>query len=558
MSRVLPDLAVLLAQDEGQYLDRKSLWEGPPTARRARDRRSVRDEIAEYVAAFANAEGGVLVMGAEDDGTPTGHAYPPDVIEAFLAVPRNRFKPALPPGLRVQWLGHELLLFEVEPAPMAVMIEGNGFPVRVGDQVVRMTESQINALKGEGLVRGAETRPSGSSLADLDVELMARAAAAAGFRSEPVEEYLLRRRLADRRGGALVLREAAALLFATEPTSIANPSATVRVFRVRGTERKLGARHNVHELPRIEGNLATVIEATRTVLVQQIGTSAKLHALFFKEVPEYPTVAWQEALVNAVAHRDYRITGRGIEIFLYDDRLEIDSPGGLLPEVSLADLLTRKRVHLSRNPLIVRVLAELGLMREQGEGIPRMIEAMEESWLPLPELASDGPTFRVTLRNTPMLEAGDPSWAAAVRSLAIGIRQKRILVLAQDGMFTSAEYQKLNQVDRDTAYKEIRQLVQTGMVAVPEKRGRGARYRVLTGATSTPTDRIRQRMRENGRITNSDWRDVFGMNPAQASYALGKLCTQRVLVRSSPRGRGVVYVPGPAWAAWRGTSKNGE
>lgn len=551
MSRVLPDLAVLLAQDEGQYLDRKSLWDGPPPAKRPRDRRTVRDEIAEYVAAFANAEGGALIMGVEDDGSPSGHAYPTDAVDAFLAVPKTRFRPALAPGVRVPWHGHELLLFEVGPSPRAIMVEGNGFPVRVGTQVVRMAESQINALKDEGLVRGAEVRPSESSLADLDAALIARAAAAAGLGSEPAGEYLLRRRLADRRGGALVLREAAVLLFAAEPTSITNPCATVRIFRVRGTERKLGARHNVHELPRIEGNLQAVIEATRAVLVQQIGTSAKLHDLFFREVPEYPTVAWQEALVNAVAHRDYRVSGRGIEILLYDDRLEIESPGGLLPGVSLADLLTRKRVHLSRNPLIVRVLAELGLMREQGEGIPRMIEAMEESWLPLPELASDGSLFRVTLRNTPMLEAGDPSWAAAVGNLALGIRQKRILVLAQDGMFTSAEYQKLNQVDRDTAYKEIRQLVGMGLVARPEKRGRGALYRVLAGAATSPVGRIKARMRARGHITNTDWREAFGASSSRAIRALRTLVTDGVL-QAKGAARGRVYLPGPGWGAWSG------
>jgi ATP-dependent DNA helicase RecG len=67
------DITPFLGQDEGQHFDRKSLFDGPEGAKRARDRRAVRDQVAEYVAAFANAEGGVLVLGIEDDRTLTGH-----------------------------------------------------------------------------------------------------------------------------------------------------------------------------------------------------------------------------------------------------------------------------------------------------------------------------------------------------------------------------------------------------------------------------------------------------------------------------------------------------
>jgi ATP-dependent DNA helicase RecG len=72
----LLDLETLARQEEGQFFERKSLWEGAPGAKRVRDRRQVRDEIAAHVAAFANADGGVLLLGIEDDGEVTGHGYP--------------------------------------------------------------------------------------------------------------------------------------------------------------------------------------------------------------------------------------------------------------------------------------------------------------------------------------------------------------------------------------------------------------------------------------------------------------------------------------------------
>ncbi len=234
-------------------------------------------------------------------------------------------------------------------------------------------------------------------------------------------------------------RQVAALLFARAPQSIENPNASVRVFKVRGKERLTGARHNVQELPRIEGNIVQIIEQTHQVLFGQIQRSAKLHDLFFREVPEYPDFAWQEAIVNAVA---------------------------------------RRRVHASRNPRITRVATDLGVMREQGEGIPRMIEEMEASWLPVPEFSVDEREFVVLLCSTPIFETGDPDWTRALMGLDLHNRQKRILVARVADTFSNADYQQLNQVDRDVAYREIKQLVDARIVVPSDKKGKGATYRV--------------------------------------------------------------------------------
>ena len=90
--------------------------------------------------------------------------------------------------------------------------------------------------------------------------------------------------------------------------------------------------------------------------------------LVFEERFEYPTFAWQEAIINAVAHRDYALTGTPIEVWMFDDRLEVRSPGELVEPVSIERLTHRERIHASRNPRIVRVLTDLGYMRELGEG----------------------------------------------------------------------------------------------------------------------------------------------------------------------------------------------
>lgn len=137
------DLEALLSEAEGQHFERKSLWAGPPEAKQPRRRKAVRDQVAEYVAAFANAEGGTLLMGVEDDRTVTGHGYPPEVIRGLLQTPAKRLKPPQPEGLLVCWEGHELLVFRVPPAPFPVQVLGSGYPWRRQDETLHQTSEAL-------------------------------------------------------------------------------------------------------------------------------------------------------------------------------------------------------------------------------------------------------------------------------------------------------------------------------------------------------------------------------------------------------------------------------
>ena len=122
------DITPFLDQDEGQHFERKSLFEGPERTK-SRDRRDVRDDVAENVAAFANAEGGVLILGIEnDDLTVTGHKLPKRAVDAILAVPCNRLIPPQPEGFVVTVGDHELIVFDVPMEDVPVRVDGDGFP----------------------------------------------------------------------------------------------------------------------------------------------------------------------------------------------------------------------------------------------------------------------------------------------------------------------------------------------------------------------------------------------------------------------------------------------
>ncbi|QDG50208.1 hypothetical protein FIV42_05530 [Persicimonas caeni] len=452
-----------LTQDEGQHYERKPLFEGRPGAKKARDRREVRDQVAEYVAAFANAEGGILLLGVEDDCVVTGHDYSERPLEHVLNVPQARLEPPQAPGFVVEHDGHEVIVFDVQASDVPVQVTGDGFPLRMGDRTVQASESQIRSLKFHGMAESWESRPSPLTLDDLDGELLARAKAGSGLQSASDVDYLLRRKLADRRGAGIQLRRAAELVFAQYGPD--HPNAGVRLFRVIGTERRLGPEHNVEERPRIEGNLPAVLDEAMTLINGLLRRPSRLVGSKFKAMPEYPDFAWKEALLNAVAHRDYAAQGRCTEVWLYDDRMEVRNPGALMETVSLEGLRRQERFHASRNPRLVRVLVDLGYMRDHGEGIPRMFYEMEGSFLPEPELDETTHSFAVTLRNTPELSEADRRFIARVDSDELSKEEFRALLEAhRHGRVDNARMRRLVGLDTLKASQLLRRLRDQGLL----------------------------------------------------------------------------------------------
>jgi ATP-dependent DNA helicase RecG len=548
------DLRALLQRDEGQFLEFKSLWELRPGARGLLDRRQVRDAIAEYVAAFANADGGTLVLGVEDSGTPTGHEYPPEAVQDFFAVPERRLRPPV----AVDWQratvdGNEVLVCQVGIAPQAVMVDGNGFPYRAADTVIREPQAVIDERKQAYRRVGFEQRirPE-ASIADLDLELVRGLLAQSVHRDLDVETWLERYSLLVPRPAGWEVTNGALLLCARRLERW-HPRAGIRFFRVEGRERRHGARRNVVQLERVDLPIATAIPEAYRIAASHIRRSERLHDLFFREMPEYPTFAWQEAVVNAVAHRDYADQGREVEVWFYEDRLEVLSPGDLVPPVTIEALRARRPVHASRNPLLVRVLVEAGIMREEGEGVPRIFEEMEESLLRPPEFEVSDATFRVTLHNEPIFVGPGVEWQRLVNQLAISTAQRRVL-LAHPGGFTNEDYRKLNQVDRDQAYREIQELVARGILVPPEASGRGAVYHLspdLHQARAWLESRVpelREHFKATEVFTNSDFRQLFRVTRYVATRELRQLVQAGYLELVGER-RGARYLPGPALKA---------
>ena len=489
----------LLARGEGQFVEFKSLWDRSGANRRVLDRATARSIVAEAIAAFANSDGGTLLLGVDDDGSPSGHGYPADVVDDIVAAPERRISPPLRPrAQRVLVDGAEVIIMDIAASAEAVMVEGNGFPYRVGDSIVREAQEAINERKIAYRRRGYEQQISlDATLDDLDMGLAERFLQRVAEAGRPLTEVMARYGLIHPGGpGGVRITNAALLLFAREPMLRWHPRADARLFRVDGIVRHHGRHRNVQQVAHFDLPIASMIGTLRDAVRAQIRRSEQLSDLYFEDTPEYPDLAWQEALVNAIAHRDYDDFGRSIEVWFYDDRMEVHSPGGLVPPVTLEALRAGAPAHASRNPVLVRVLAAAGIMRDEGEGVPRMFREMHGMNLPPPEFSSEHDSHVVRLRSSPERSANRASSEmngretfqgseGSVRSEAnaqdsrIALLRSRMLalggILDDTGAVTNTDYRELFDVDRRRALADLTTLVDLGWLA---KRGerRGTRY----------------------------------------------------------------------------------
>lgn len=486
----------LLARGEGQFIEFKSLWDRSGANRRVLGRSTARSFVAEAIAAFANSDGGTLLLGVDDDGSPSGHGYPPAVVEEIVAAPERRLTPPLRPRTQRALVdGADLIIMDVAPSAEAVMVEGNGFPYRVGESVVRESQEAINDRKIAYRRRGYEQRISlDATLDDLDLYLAERFLARVAEAGRPVTEVMQRYGLIHPGGpNGVRITNAALLLFAREPTVRWHPRADARIFRVDGTLRLHGTHRNVQQIAHFDLPIASMIGTLRDAVRAQIRRSEQLSDLFFEDTPEYPDFAWQEALVNAVAHRDYDDFGRSIEVWFYDDRMEVHSPGVLVPPVTLEALRSGAPAHASRNPVLVRVLAAAGIMRDEGEGVPRMFREMHGMNLPPPEFHADNDSHVVCLRSSPARssdealedtpdigdDGGSLSRVAEAEESRVAQLRARMLplgrVLEEKGAVTNSDYRELFETDRRQALADLNTLVDLGWLARRGER-RGTRY----------------------------------------------------------------------------------
>ncbi len=296
-------------------------------------------------------------------------------------------------------------------------------------------------------------------MSDLRVEFLNRVAQTVAPGLSP-EKCLQTLGLAEFVAGSLRLRTAALLLF-SETVGKWHPRSELRIQQIAGPELLTGANYNVLRDETHSGNVLELLsegwEHVRQFLVQR-----RLAGGTFQFQTSYPEDACREAFVNAIAHRDYSIEGRSIEVLVFSDRLEIRNPGRLLSTVQLNELRRGVGVHDSRNTYIARVLRELGYMQEMGEGIPRISALMNGHELAPPEIDSRNHSFMISFSQRNVFSPVEKTWLDAFGEFNLSREEKLIVLLGRGGKRISPNqiWEALDIVDTEE-YRQIIEVLQT-------------------------------------------------------------------------------------------------
>jgi ATP-dependent DNA helicase RecG len=474
------EIGALLKQERGQFLEFLSGFEYRRGISYKKPEQDLAKQIARIVSAMANADGGTLVVGVEPDKSVTGIAHNGAEIQSLIQAPLTRLAPPVTALAEKLRLGNLLLLkFEVAPGVEVSRVAGGRSFYRLATETPALPAEQIQSLKeAKKSVFYERQQPLNAAWEDLDKHLLETFQTKLNDPRPPEQLLSQSYHLCDSSRGRPVPNLAGLLLFSKDPPRW-HPRCGIDFVKYEGTERRHGATLNVIKRIRFEAPLLRLVDEAVGRIKEHIRERTILHDLFFRERLEYPAFAWQEALVNAVAHRDYAITGAPIEVWMFDDRLEVRSPGLTPPPVTLEQLRQHKSIHFSRNPLLVRALADMGYLQEMGEGIPRMFEEMEQHGLQPPEFALEGFYLVVTLHNTPVYDDETLRWLNQFGAARINLRQRRLLAYAycHGKTFSTAEYERVAEVDRDLAYRDIRALVRSGIVAPLKPKSRS--YRII-------------------------------------------------------------------------------
>lgn len=427
------------------------------------------ETLAETIVAFANTDGGTIVLGVDEKtGRSTGDLYPEDV-DGLLQEALRRCRPPVELECRQEEIAGGFAFFIRVPrtAELHSLIDG---------RVLVRRQSENRPLTGEEIRHLAATKSGG----DFEAEIVP-GARRDDLDNGVVEEFLQKWQEKHRRPwsrsvddllvriGALTeageVTVAGMLLFGQDPQAFLPQSGLVFV-KFPGTEPR--SEEGVAGYSRREdvgGPLPRIIQRTWAVLMEEMRTGAVIKGLERKEQTEYPPAAVREALVNAVAHRDYRLKGRRIEVRMYADRLEIISPGGLPGYITLDNIVEE---HFSRNPRIVGGLYYWGYIEELGLGIDLMIEEMTAAGLPPPQFDAKPHLFSVTLYNR-RERAPIAPWERTMNE-----RQKKALdYIRRYGRITNREYQVLcPHVSPETLRLDLADLVEKGiLLKVGDKKG---------------------------------------------------------------------------------------
>jgi ATP-dependent DNA helicase RecG len=434
-------------------------------------KQSWHDDYLKWVCGFANAQGGLIFIGKDDNGNIVGVS---DYKKLMDDIP-NKIKNTM--GIMVEVNLHEekgKYFIEIVTHPYSVPISLRGrYYYRSGSTKQELTGASLNEflLKKSGKTWDDVIEPR-AKFEDIDEKSVAtflKAAENAGRLPEndglALPELFEKLRLTE--NGQL--KRAAIILFGKDPGKF-YPNTFVKIGRFGKDEADIKFQESE------EGNLVVLLQAVLNQLNHKFLTRPiEFEGMHRIEKGEYPVPAIREMLLNALVHRNYM--GAPIQIRVYEDKISVWNEGSLPEGLTFAAL---KRSHSSRprNPIIADVTFKGGYIDAWGRGTIKIIETCKQADLPEPEMKEQDGGFIVTLFKDNLTEE-------QLVKLGLNDRQlKSIAFVKEKGKISNTDYQELFGVSKPTATRDLTELVekyelferlgQTGAGTVYVLKGKGS------------------------------------------------------------------------------------
>jgi ATP-dependent DNA helicase RecG len=348
--------------------------------------------ITEEVCAFANASGGVVLIGVDDKNSIKGITLD-NAKRSALQNSLKEISPALQCDFYiVEVEGKSVAVIEVPSGLNKPYVLSGAIFIRQGPNSQKLTtvEEMRSFFQQTNRIYFDESPCIDIDVnTDLDLENIEVFRTYAGLHNSISNKQVFENlKLFTKEG---YLKNGAVLFFANEPEQYFE-KAVIRCVAFSGTDKRYIADDKV-----MKGPLYKQFEESMLWLRSKLairydieGEGAKPR----KEIWEIPETVFKEAIINSLAHRDYYDKGGRITIELFADRVEISNPGGLVSAITPSEFGKRS---LSRNPLIFGLFERMRMVEQIGSGINRMIDLMRTEKLTPPEFSTDG-IFTVTLR----------------------------------------------------------------------------------------------------------------------------------------------------------------
>ncbi len=448
------DLQKLLSSGSGPRLD--ILTPGTATIER----------MARSLVSLANAQGGVLLVPLM---IPPGHSSlsPDEAIDranqAALMSEPHLIIPLPYVVNQSPTLNSGVLVIEVPSGlPHLYGLDGR-FLSRSGKRPVVLTSRALRELllvRDEGSWEAQS--PAGCGREDLDwAKVEAYASQTSQVKEPTIEDLLLRRGCIVQQSRKVKPTYAGLLLFGKQPQRWVRGAETLAV-RFHGS-----SMDEVFIRQTLSGTLPEQIRHAELFLGENVAHHAHLGSWIRNDEPPYPPGVLREAVVNAIAHREYRMTGNQIHILVFSDRVEVRSPGRLPGHVTLQNLMNER---YSRNESVVQVLADMGYIERLGYGIDRMVHTMRERGHQPPKFEETEAGFMVTLY-------ARPTDRSPVDNLPIPAQnqrmQKMLEFLHRTGRITNRDYQELcPDISPESLRRDFVDMVERGIIMrIGDKRG---------------------------------------------------------------------------------------